>query len=490
MEKVYCKFCGKYVTEVCYLIEPDERALLGLKEKILKSHSSGTVSSRTLGCDIVIDGENIDFSDKILDKTMENYGMNATKKQPDGTEKKIVTRYTRFSVSARENIPMDSYVKDFFRVTRDADDFGKLGKDAHACIDGWYLAYGSNQNPACLLCCGSCHMRLETHRVTSIQENGITFYESDENTNENVNIMFFGTRSSGKTVLLLAILHELISNIKVAKKSFEKMNDTYVSKYYEFLERDLFFYQTLPDATSTNQPPMTLQVENYKVTLIDTMGEIFGEDEAVDPVTKNKMVDPIEILNHSDAILIIHPICKPTEQQAESEIDIAQTIRQLLTSSSFINELIGATQTESMKHTMLLFNKCDIFGEVAQEMMLGEPPDLSRDELKKNPRNTQQIQLLRKVFFNLNSDVVITEICNSLTVGCSDQQKAGQLERASKMLYQACKVLSDDRVRIQCISPLGGPDPSDLSASPMYVADFVNMLLELCEEISNGKQKI
>ncbi len=483
MEKVYCKFCGKYVTEVGYLIEPDERAVQDLKDKIRENCSAGTIHSNTLGCDIVIDDKNIIFNDVALDKTMENYGMNATKKQPDGTEKRIVSKYTRFSVQVGESVPMDSYVEDFFRVTQDAKIFGKLKQDAFASIDGWYLTYGKNHNPACLLCCGSCHMRLETHRVRSIQENGGTFYESDEITDENVNIMFFGTRSSGKTVLLLAMLNELfsISGKKEAIESFEKMNDAYVSVYYEFLEQDLFFNFNLPDATGTNQPPVTVLIGKYKVTLIDTMGEVVG---------KNKMVDPVEILNHSDAIVIIHPICKPTEQQANNEIDITQTINQLLTSSSFIRKLIRTTQTESMKHTMLLFNKCDIFGEVAQEMMLGEPPNLGHDELRKNNRNAQQVQLLRKVFFNRNSDIVITEICKSLAVNCSEKQKAFQLKQASERLYQDCRVLSDNRVRIQCISPLGGPDPSSVLESRMYVADFVNMLIELCEEISNGKQKI
>ena len=476
---VYCKFCGKYVTDVCYLIEPSATAISDLKDSLRTKLKTGTTKSKSLGCDIIVDDNNITFQDTILEKAMKNYGMNATLAMPDGTEEPIVKKHIRFAVTVNKDTPIDSYVSDFLKVTEKISGVGKLSSQECSCIDGQYLIYGNN--PAGHLCCGSCHMRLETHQVHSTQIENQTYYVSEESTDKNINIMFFGTRSSGKTVLLLALLHQLIENDTNAKESFEKLNDDYVSTYYETLEEYLFLSEILPPTTQTiSQPPITLQLGDYHVSMIDTMGDIMDNQKHEQKEYIEHKIDPIEILNHSDAIVVIHSISTKLNQDTQNrgEIDIADTIKQLGKAKRFIDELLRATMGKAKKHTMLLFNKCDISPrEVAEEMMLEkECPNPS-------PNDAQQIQLLRKVFFSRNSDIVIEKICRFLTAG--DLTKKERLKEASKRLYQNCKVISNDRVRIQCISPLGGPEPN-YQNSPMYVSDFINMLIELCEEISNG----
>ena len=186
------------------------------------------------------------------------------------------------------------------------------------------------------------------------------------------------------------------------------------------------------------------------------------------------------MLDYSDAIVVIHPIGIDEETLDIVGEEIKET--PLESTSRCIRKLIGATMSKSKKPTMLLFNKCDIFRDVAEEMMLDDCPDLSQDKLKENLKEAQQIQLLRKVFFKQNYDIVISRICQALP--------EYDLSKESEELYRVCEGLSNNGVRIQCISPLGSSDPNDANASPMYVEDFINMLIELCEEISNDKQKI
>ncbi|MEE5993321.1 MAG: hypothetical protein V3G42_08785, partial [Oscillospiraceae bacterium] len=369
MGKVFCKFCKKYVTKVCYLIEPNEEALKRLKEKI-RVHHQQTFDSSTLGCKVIIDEDkkdNISFQDEILEKKIAHYGLGDVHKKNNGA---------RFAITAGDDDKMKSETGGFLTLTSEPRSIERsIEKKDFAWIDGQYLVYDSN-NPATLLCCADCHMRLETHRVSKIKENGGHYYRSDESTDKNINIMFLGTRDSGKTVLLLAILNELVRRNFDYLSSFRKLNDQFVADYYDDLRIRLFSgifdkatkkkIKEVPKATGTAQPPITLEVSKvsnkneykYKVTFIDTMGEMIKDG-----------FDRVGVLNYTDAIVVIHPVDIKSDD-FENETPIMSTCK-------CIGKLIGTTMTKSKKPTMLLFNKCDIFKDVAEEMMLAECTDLS-----------------------------------------------------------------------------------------------------------------
>ena len=458
MKKVFCKFCGKYVTHISYLAELSDLTLKRLNDIYRQEHpAQELIDSKALGCQVAVDEENILFIDTVRHETITNYSMSGE------IQADMERMFNLFSVTADpEILEKDSCAKQLFQITQATPEDDDTSP---ASIDGKYLFFDGRY--ASLLSCGECHMRLETNRVCTVQDNHMSYYASKVTTDKNVNIMFIGPPSSGKTVLLLALLQELFKD-QVAKMNFHQLNDRYVAHYYNSLRRKLFNKKEAPDTTGTIQPPVTLGLQEYRVTFLDTMGEIVG----------NKTLDALGILTCSDAIVIINPLCieRIQEDSEEPRIDIQKTKAHLERTIDFTGNLIGAVQTKLHKPTMLLFNKCDLFLQVAQEIML----DSSQESLRKN---SQQLQLLRKFFFSSNAEVVLTRICQALI----DQNSPDFAELLDNFmeLYTNCCNLSDNGVRIQCISPLGSSDPKKLREKEQYyVYDFIHMIIELCKEIS------